>query len=137
MGVPTSSVLSEIYLQYLEHTAIFDKILQHKRTGYYRYVNYILLIYGTRHTDVRDVLNQFNKINSKMQFTLEQEENNAIHFLDPTISRTDINVQFSIYRKPTTRNAIIPSDSYHPSENKISSIGCLHNRNTSYMTNQI
>jgi hypothetical protein len=116
---------------------IFDKILQHKITWYYGYVNDILLIYDTRHTDVHDALNQFNKINSKMQFTLEQEENNAIHFLDLTISRTDINVQFSIYRKPTTRNAIIPSDSYHPSEHKINSIGYLHNRNATYMTNQI
>jgi hypothetical protein len=102
MGAPTSSVLSEIYLQYLEHTAIIDILLQHKITGYYRYVDDILLIYNTRHTDVHDVLNKFNKINSKTQFTLEQGENNAIHFLDLTISRTDNNVLFSIHHTPTT-----------------------------------
>jgi DNA integrity scanning protein DisA with diadenylate cyclase activity len=89
MRTPTSSVLSVIYLQYLEHSAIFDTLLQHKITGYYRYVYNIILIYDTRHTDIHEVLNQFNKIDSKMQFTLEQEENNAIHFLEITISRTD------------------------------------------------
>jgi predicted DNA binding CopG/RHH family protein len=68
-----------------------------------------------------------------MQFTLEQEENNAIHTLDLTISRTD-NVLFSIYRKPTTTNAIVPSDSCHPSEHKLSAIRYLHNRNATYMT---
>jgi hypothetical protein len=102
MEAPTSSVLSEKYLQYLEHTAIFDIRLQHKITGYYRYVDDILLTYDTRHTDAHEVLNQFNKINSKMQFTLEEEENNAIHFLDLTISRTDNNFRFSLYCNPTT-----------------------------------
>jgi hypothetical protein len=69
-----------------------------------------------------------------MQFTLEQEENNALHFLDLTISRTDNNVQSSTYRKPTTTNAILPSDSYHPSEHKLSAIRYLHNTNATYMT---
>jgi hypothetical protein len=32
MGTPTSATLSEIYLQYLEHTAISDALLQHKIT---------------------------------------------------------------------------------------------------------
>jgi hypothetical protein len=69
-----------------------------------------------------------------MQFTLEQEENNAIHFLYLTISRTDNNVLFSIHRKPTTTNAIIPSESCHHSEHKLSAIRYLHNRNATYMT---
>jgi hypothetical protein len=69
-----------------------------------------------------------------MQFKLEQEENNAIQFLGLTISRTDNNVLFSIYCKPTTTNVIIPSDSYHPSEHKLSAIRYLHNRNVTYMT---
>jgi hypothetical protein len=34
MGAPTSSILSQIYLQYLEHTTIFDILLQHKIAEY-------------------------------------------------------------------------------------------------------
>jgi hypothetical protein len=67
-----------------------------------------------------------------MQFTLEQEEN-AVHFLDLTISRTDNNFQFSTYCKPTTTTANIPSYSYHPSEHKLNAIRYLHNRNATYM----
>jgi hypothetical protein len=67
-----------------------------------------------------------------MQFTLEQEEN-AVNFLDLTISRTD-NFQFSTYCKPTTTTAIVPSDSCHPSEHKLNVIRYLHNRNATYLT---
>jgi hypothetical protein len=69
-----------------------------------------------------------------MEFTLEQEENNAIHFLDLTISGTDNNFQFSIYRKPTKSNAIVPAYSCHPSKHKLSAIRYLHKRNAKYMT---
>jgi hypothetical protein len=97
-------------------------------------VDYILLIYDTRHTDIEKVLDQFNKIYKGIQFTLEQKQNNSIHFLDLTITRTDNNFQFKIYRKPTMTDAIIPIDSCHPSEHKMSTIRYLHNRNQMYMT---
>jgi hypothetical protein len=47
MGAPASSVLLEIYLQFLEHTTISDILTQQKITGYYRYVDDILLVYNT------------------------------------------------------------------------------------------
>jgi hypothetical protein len=134
MGAPTSAPLSEIYLQYMKHTAISDALLKHKITGYYRHMDDILLIYDTRHTDINNVLNHFKKINKGIQFTLEQEQNNSIHFLDLTITRTDNNFQFKIYQKPTTTDTIIPADSCHPAEHKLSAIRYLHNRNETYMT---
>jgi len=45
MGAPTSSILSEIYLQYLENTEIFDILLKHHIIGYFRYVDDILIVY--------------------------------------------------------------------------------------------
>jgi hypothetical protein len=57
----------------------------------------------------------------------------TIHFLDLTIART-YNFQFKIYRKPTTTDAIIPTDSCHPAEHKMSAIRYLHNRNQEYIT---
>jgi hypothetical protein len=84
-------------------------------------VDDILLVYDFRHTDIDKVLNQFNKINKEIQFTLEKEQNNSIHFLDLTIAKIDNNFKFKIYRKPTT-DAIIPADSCHPSEHKMNAI---------------
>jgi hypothetical protein len=72
-------------------------------------------------------------INKGMQFTLEQEQNNSIHFLDLTITRTDNSFQFKLYRKPTTTDAIILADSCHLAKHKMSAIRYLYNRNETYM----
>jgi hypothetical protein len=101
--------------------------------GYLRYADDILLIYNTQQTNIREVLDRFNKINPKLQFTLGEEENNALHFLEITIYRTDNNIQFSNYRKPTTTDTIIPYDSCHPAELKLSAVRYLRNRNETYL----
>jgi hypothetical protein len=69
MGALTSSLFSEIYLPYLEHTNILG---HYQLIGYFRYVDDILIIYDTQLTHIYDVLDQFNKINSKLQLTLEK-----------------------------------------------------------------
>ena len=55
MGAPSSAILSEVYLQYLEHTKIIKIITQHNILGYFRYVDDILLIYDENSTDIHEV----------------------------------------------------------------------------------
>jgi hypothetical protein len=43
-----------------------------------------------------------------IQFTLEEETDNTIHFLDITISKTHDSLKFGIYRKPTSTDTITP-----------------------------
>ena len=45
MGAPTSSVFSEIYLQYIQNTEIYNLLLKYHIVGYFRYVDHILIIY--------------------------------------------------------------------------------------------
>jgi hypothetical protein len=45
MGAPASSILSEIYLQYLENTKIYGILAGSKIEGYFRNVDDILVIY--------------------------------------------------------------------------------------------
>jgi hypothetical protein len=47
---------------------------------------------------------------------MEDEFKNKINFLDITISKYDSTITFSIYRKPTATDIIIPNDSRHPPE---------------------
>ena len=89
MGAPTSSVFSEIYLQYLENTALSDILIQHNVLGYFRYVDDILIIYKEDHTDIHHVLNLFNNASPTLSFTIEKENNNSINFLDITIYKTE------------------------------------------------
>jgi hypothetical protein len=53
MGAPTSSVLSEIYLQHLENTEIYNLLIKHNIEGYFRYVDDILIIYNENRTNVK------------------------------------------------------------------------------------
>jgi hypothetical protein len=73
MGAPTSTIFSEIYLQYIEHMFIYDILIQNNIRGYFRYVDDILLIYDVELTDIHTVLNQFNTAAPNLTFTLEEE----------------------------------------------------------------
>ena len=134
IGAPSSAILSELYLQYIEHTIIYDTLTKHNILGYFRYVDDVLLAYDNTVTDIHDVLQDFNKAAQPMSFTIEKEENNQINFLDITIKKGNQSLRYDIYRKPTSTNIIIPSESNHPIEHKISAIRYLQNRNETYAT---
>ena len=72
------------------------------------------------------MMHEFNNIALKLQFTL-QEENNQINFLD-IISKSHNNLNFNIYRKPTTTACIIPFYSCHPLQHKPATIRYMANR---------
>ena len=100
MGVPSSSILSEIYLQFLESTRIYDILLRHQIMGYFHYVDNILIVYDNNDTDIHKVLKQFNSISPTLTFAIEPEWNKCIKFLNITI-HNDQKISFQIYRKPS------------------------------------
>jgi hypothetical protein len=55
-GAPSSSVLSELYLQFLEHNEILKIISDHKIINYARYVDDIIIIYDHTITNLNQVL---------------------------------------------------------------------------------
>jgi hypothetical protein len=81
MGAPTSGLLAEFFLQHLEHVHIPYLSDKHKIVRYSRYVDDILIIYDTNHTDVHNNLEDFSTIHPKLKFTAEQETNSQINFL--------------------------------------------------------
>jgi hypothetical protein len=66
-----------------------------------------------------------------VRFTMEEETNNTIHFLDITISKTHDSLKFDIYSKPKSTNTIIPKHSCHPPEHKYAAINFLTDRRDS------
>jgi hypothetical protein len=95
-------------------------------------VDDILLIYDANHTDVQNILNDFNAIHPKMRFTVETETENKINYLDVTIHRTPKNGKTSIYRRPIFTDSIIPYTSNHPTQNKYAAVRFLYNRLNTY-----
>jgi len=72
MGAPTSSVLSEMYLQFIEHTTFYTILLQNNNLGYFRYVDDILIVYNDSNTDIDKLLDYFNSAIPTMTFSIEK-----------------------------------------------------------------
>jgi len=122
MGSPSSSVLSELYIQYMEHTKAINTLTKPGIVAYFRYVDDILLIYNKHLIDIEDILSSFNSFCPSLQFTLELEKGNKLNFLDVTLEKTNTGFSYNIHRKATTTDTIIPMDSNHPLEQKMAAI---------------
>jgi hypothetical protein len=116
MGSPSSAIPSEIFLQFLESNHYSNILQNNKVIDYFRYVDDVLIVYYNTQTDINQVLHEFNQVNSHIQFTWEMETNRRLNFLDITIHINESNWDFSIFRKPTFIDTIIPLNSCHPQE---------------------
>jgi hypothetical protein len=90
------------------------------------------MIYYEKNKDINQTHNEFNRLQPTIKFTIEKEEHEQIHFLYLTIHRKSKHLQFSIYRKPTSADTIIPNSSCHPYEHKMSGVNYLINRLRTY-----
>jgi hypothetical protein len=81
MGASTSSILSEVYLQNLEHNNIFSILMEQKIVAYFRYVDDILIVYDSNRTNISHTLDSFNMLHPKLKFTMETEKDMMINFL--------------------------------------------------------
>jgi len=99
MGAPTSSILSEVYLQHIENTKIHQLLKKHRTEGYFRYVDDILVVYNDN-TNIYNVLEDFNNLAPKLKFTLEKEQNNQISFLDITIKKNQKGLSLKFIENP-------------------------------------
>jgi ABC-type lipoprotein export system ATPase subunit len=79
MRAPSSSILPEIYLQHIEHTHLPFLTQKHKLVNYFRYVDDILLIYDSHHTNIQAILDDFNSLHPNLQFTEEMEKDNQLN----------------------------------------------------------
>jgi hypothetical protein len=51
---------------------------------------------------MKNTLDEFSKIHPRSKFTIEEELNNQINFLDISVTETYTKLQLGIYRRPTT-----------------------------------
>ncbi|XP_071050947.1 uncharacterized protein [Onthophagus taurus] len=129
MGSPLSGLLAEFYVDHLEKVILKQK--EHhfstKHIQFYaRYVDDILIVFDGSKANLIALLNLFNNVGA-IEFTIERENNGQINFLDLNISRDSINkcLNYKIYRKPTSTDAIIPKKSFCPFKYKYASFNFL------------
>ena len=93
-----------------------------------RYVDDILCIWCGSLRQLNLFLSLINSLHSSINFTLELEENHAINFLDVTIAIQNQKLNFSIFRKPSYTDHVIPFNSNHHISHKLSAFHSLINR---------
>jgi hypothetical protein len=69
MGASSSSILLEIYLQFIEHHETLKILTYEKIISYCRYVDDILILYNHTITNIEQVIEAFNSIHNNIQFT--------------------------------------------------------------------
>jgi hypothetical protein len=125
MRAPTSSILAEIFIQYIEQNHIINILQTHHIIDYYRYVDDILNIYNENCTNIDDTLKEFNSIHPNIQYTMEKPINNKLNYVDITIENIHNIFTFNLYRKPATTDLIIHNESCHPTEHKNAAVRYL------------
>jgi hypothetical protein len=108
MGAPSSGLIAEIFLQHTENTHLASLAHKHKIVNYIRYVDDVLMIYNYTHTDIQNILTDFNTLHRNLHFTAETEVNNTLNYLDVSIHRFHNSLTISNYRKPIFTDTIIP-----------------------------
>lgn len=130
MGSPLSCVIADVFMNELEHKIIMnsdryaDNILM-----WNRYVDDVLVIWkNTPDNSIEELHKYINSIHTKIQFTIEKENNNSLNFLDLTLMKEHNRITYKIYRKPTATDIVIPYDSYHAPNIKMASFRSLIDR---------
>jgi hypothetical protein len=127
MGLPLSSTLAKIYLQYFEELIIKHWMGTGEITYYRRYVDDIT-IFDQNKLNEDTVTNYMNNIHKHLEFKLTMEEDNNISYLDLSIHRGNHNLQTEIYRKPTQTDTTIHFTSNCPLEHKLAAYRLYINR---------
>ena len=111
MGGPLSPLLANIYVEYVENLAIDTYFLNPKFWG--RYMDDVLVIWNYGESQIEGFLEHLNNLGGELVFTIENETEKKLPFLDIWIHRKNNKLVFSIYRKPTNKNRYLSFTSNH------------------------
>ena len=101
MGGPTSAIVSEIYMQALEMTAITTA--DHPPKIWERHVDDVFSVIQRNY--LQELLHHINSLHPQTQFTKEEEQDSILPFLDTLVQwNPDKTISVKVYRKPTHTN---------------------------------
>eukprot|EP00117_Sycon_ciliatum_P026108 scpid99327/ scgid21510/ len=133
MGLPLSPVLADLFMEWLEDqllTTCDDEI-----QTWLRYVDNTFTI--IKKGELGHVLTAANAISPDIQFTVEEENNRGIAFLDVWVQISDSSLTTHVYRKPTHTGKYINSKSHHPQSTKRATLSCLAQRIESHCSTNL
>jgi hypothetical protein len=66
MGAPSSGLIAEFFLQHTENTHLATLSHKNKIINYIIYVDDVLVVYDSTHTDIHNILADFNAIHPNL-----------------------------------------------------------------------
>ena len=79
-------------------------------------------------SDALEFFDTLNQLHSSLSFTMEEESNGQLPFLDVLVERGDSSFLTSVYRKPTFTGLYLNWHSFAPKSRKLNLIRCLSYR---------
>ena len=132
MGGPASSTTAEMYMQTYERTAITMAL--HPPKVWERFIDDL---YSTlKRTHLENISHHINNLHQNIKFTMEEESNGELAFLDTLLKRNNGEISLMVYRKPTHTDQYLHYSSHHQTSCKESVISSLFNRAYSIITNK-
>ncbi|XP_043197909.1 uncharacterized protein LOC122368238 [Amphibalanus amphitrite] len=110
MGSPLSPVAACLFMEKLEKSK-YSNIIGSDST-WIRYVDDVLVVVP-KNMNLEDKLQDLNEVHEKIQFTIEKEENDELHFLDTCIIKSESRFKFKVFRKPTSKEDYVHFYSGH------------------------
>ena len=126
MGSPLSPAVANIFMESLEERALNTTTL--KPSMWIRYVDDTFVIWPHGDAELERFHQYLNQQNPSIKFTMDEERENQLPFLDVLVKREDNHLRTSVYRKPTHTNRYINFNSHHHSRVLRGTIQCLRDR---------
>ena len=124
MGSPLGPTLANIFLCHFESIWLNSSPASIKPSSYHRYVDDTFVLFDSNNK-AQEFLEYLNGKHSNIKFTIEQENNNSLSFLDIKIEKISNSFQTSIYRKSTFTGLGLNFHSFTPFIYKLNSIKTL------------
>lgn len=127
MGSPLSPAVANIFMESLEERALNTTAL--KPSMWIRYVDDTFVIWPHGDAELERFHQHLNQQNPSIKFTMEEERENQLPFLDVLVRKEGNNhLRTSVYRKPTHTDRYINFNSHHYPRVLRGTVQCLRDR---------
>ena len=127
-----TSTTAEIYMQAYERTAITTAL--HPPKVWERFVDDVYSI--LKRTHLENFFHHINNLHQNIKFTMEEESNGELAFLDTLLKQNNGEISVLVYRKPTHIDQYLQYSSHHQTSCKENVVSSLFNRACSIITNK-
>ena len=132
MGDPASSTTVEIYIQACKRTDITTAL--HPPKVWELFVDDVYFVLKRTHLEI--YFHHINNLHQNIKFTMEEESNGELAFLDTLLKQNNGEISVLVYRKPTHTDQHLHYSSHYQTSCKESVVSSFFNRAYSIITNK-